>query len=75
MMNSKTWTATGRPVGSRRRSTIVMLATGLWQLLGVGYQRAQQRHRLLSLSDHQLRDIGLHRWEVELEVKKPFWRQ
>ncbi len=35
--------------------------------------RAKQRRELLSLSDHQLNDIGLTRKQVIAEAKKPFW--
>ena len=39
----------------------------LWQ------ERASQRYRLAEMSDHQLRDMGLTRSEVERESEKPFW--
>jgi uncharacterized protein YjiS (DUF1127 family) len=39
-----------------------------------GYARARQRRSLVALSDHQLRDVGLTRSDVEQEVIKPFWR-
>lgn len=35
---------------------------------------ARQRRHLASLSDWQLRDIGLSRADVEAETTKPFWR-
>jgi len=37
-------------------------------------RRTRERHALLSLDDHILRDVGLTRREVELEGRKPFWR-
>ncbi len=40
----------------------------LWQT------RAEQRMRLLTLDDHELRDIGVTRAEAEAEARKPFWR-
>lgn len=40
----------------------------LWQ------ERAVQRIKLADMSDHQLRDLGLTRCDVERESKKPFWR-
>jgi len=36
--------------------------------------RAGMRHHLRSLNDHQLKDIGLTRADVEREACKPFWR-
>ena len=36
-------------------------------------ERSAQRRRLLQLDDHQLRDIGLTRADIEKEASKPFW--
>jgi uncharacterized protein YjiS (DUF1127 family) len=38
-------------------------------------ERARQRRHLGELSEHMLKDIGLSRADVEVEVAKPFWRQ
>ena len=38
-------------------------------------ERVHQRRQLAQLSDHMLKDIGLSRADVEVEVAKPFWRQ
>jgi uncharacterized protein YjiS (DUF1127 family) len=73
-MSTKTWIETGRNVPSPRRSVVFTLVSGVWRGLSSGYQRAQQRHQLAGLTDYQLQDIGLQRWDVELEMKKPFWR-
>ena len=37
-------------------------------------QRSNERYLLAGLSDWQLRDIGLDRFQVEAETAKPFWR-
>ena len=74
-MSTKTWIATGRNVPSHRRSMVFMLLAGTWRVISSGYQRSRQRHQLTGLTDHQLQDIGLQRWDVELELKKPFWRE
>jgi len=42
--------------------------------LQVWYERNRQRRHLARLDDRLLRDIGLDRATVELEVMKPFWR-
>ena len=34
---------------------------------------ARERHHLSGLGDHALRDIGLSRADVDLEVRRPFW--
>jgi uncharacterized protein YjiS (DUF1127 family) len=49
-------------------------ARSLLRGLGSGFARARQRRQLGHLSDHQLRDIGLSRAEVEVEIHKAFWR-
>lgn len=37
-------------------------------------ERRRQRHALSLLSDAMLKDIGLSRADVEVELSKPFWR-
>ncbi|MEE8500205.1 MAG: DUF1127 domain-containing protein [Kiloniellales bacterium] len=36
-------------------------------------ERAQQRHALAQLDARMLKDVGLSRAEVDLELRKPFW--
>jgi uncharacterized protein YjiS (DUF1127 family) len=38
------------------------------------FRRARQRRDLALLSEHSLRDIGLSRADVDIEITKPFWR-
>lgn len=38
-------------------------------------ERARQRHVLVSLTDRELRDIGITRLDVWREVSKPFWQE
>jgi uncharacterized protein YjiS (DUF1127 family) len=38
------------------------------------HERARQRHALMQLSDHMLRDIGISRAEAVGEAGKPFWQ-
>jgi uncharacterized protein YjiS (DUF1127 family) len=38
------------------------------------HERARERHQLMQLSDHMLRDIGISRAEAFGEAEKPFWR-
>lgn len=37
-------------------------------------RRARSRHELAVLCDRCLRDIGITRYDVDHEVRKPFWR-
>lgn len=43
-------------------------------LLATWHRRASDRARLRSLDAHLLRDVGLSRGDIEVEVSKPFWR-
>lgn len=36
--------------------------------------RARERRGLAQLTDRELRDIGISRYEAEQEWRKPFWR-
>lgn len=55
----------GRGGGWVRRAAGVVR---LWR------RRVRGRRELASLDDRMLRDIGLSRFEVEAEGRKPFWR-
>lgn len=48
--------------------------TSLVDILYRWQQRASERHHLRHLSDHMLKDMGLHRADIAAEVSKPFWR-
>lgn len=37
-------------------------------------ERAQERRALASLSDSQLKDVGLSRADISREIDKSFWR-
>ena len=36
-------------------------------------ERGRQRHQLAALNDDALKDIGLTRSDVRIEIEKPFW--
>ena len=67
---------------SRAANTVAALSwawlrfavTAAFDLVLVWHQRSVERHRLKSLNDHMLRDIGISRFEVEAECRKPFWK-
>jgi uncharacterized protein YjiS (DUF1127 family) len=64
-------TLAGMMVPAAARSSAVALAEGVLDW----FERARQRRHLGELSEHMLKDIGLSRADVEVEVAKPFWRQ
>ena len=55
-----------RPVGSGVGRTIAFIFEAL--------ERQRTRRDLASLDDRMLRDIGLSRYEVEMELRRPWWR-
>lgn len=52
------------------RSRLAAFATALWRYRQVQRERAQLR----ALSDRELRDIGITRYDALCEARKPFWR-
>ena len=65
-----------RLMPARRRPVQFALATfeTVVALLGQWRQRALDRHRLGTFDDRMLKDIGLSRADIDVEVTKPFWR-
>jgi uncharacterized protein YjiS (DUF1127 family) len=51
---------------------IGFIRLGAW--LHLCWQRHRQRHALEGLSDHQLRDVGLTRDQVRIEIVRLPWR-
>ncbi len=68
-MRSVTWVESDRKA-KRNDGVVRAFLRGVTET----FRRAQQGRDLAALSDHALRDIGLSRREVELEIDKPFWR-
>ena len=56
------------PGGFSARLTAGLERVLLWQ------ERIVERRRLQTMSDHELRDIGVSRADIEVEARKPFWR-
>jgi uncharacterized protein YjiS (DUF1127 family) len=44
------------------------------RLAAVWYDRWLARQKLAELDDHLLRDIGMDRETLRIEISKPFWR-
>ncbi|WP_247872263.1 DUF1127 domain-containing protein [Azospirillum sp. TSO35-2] len=73
--------AAGAAVPANRNVTAVgptgIHTRSVWRLLDLLFtalERRKQRHALMGLDEHLLKDIGVSRSEVEQEVMKPFWR-
>ena len=66
--------APSKPRGDavRRHAPSSLLVT-LFDTIGSCFDRASQRRSLNALNDKMLRDIGLSRYDVEVESRKPFW--
>ena len=74
MHSSKPWTEIERSASWQRHSALWDLARAAMRGIVAGYRRSVQRRQLVILSDHQLRDIGVSRADVQIEWQKPFWR-
>ena len=71
-MRSRTWNETHQQ--SARGTAANGAMTVFLRVVAESFRRARQRRDLAALSDHSLRDIGLSRVDVDLEIGKPFWR-
>ncbi len=47
----------------------------LLSTLGVWLARARERQALARLDDRFLRDMGINRYDAQMEARKPFWRE
>lgn len=56
------------------RSSVTQKMNDLIKTLQVWLDRHHQRKQLASMDDGQLFDLGLTRKQVEVEIKKPFWK-
>ena len=50
------------------------LAAGYRHTLALWRDRVRERRAFAFLTDRELDDLGLTRWDVAEEVGKPFWR-
>jgi uncharacterized protein YjiS (DUF1127 family) len=44
-------------------------------LIGLWWRRSSDRQMLMMMNDRELRDIGITRYDVLYEARKPFWRE
>jgi uncharacterized protein YjiS (DUF1127 family) len=56
-------------------TTVRDLMTRGFDALALWQERSRMRHGLAMMDDRLLRDIGLTRDDVRLELRKPFWRE
>jgi uncharacterized protein YjiS (DUF1127 family) len=47
---------------------------GLFLVIAEWVRRSETRRELAGLSDRELRDFGLTRFDATREARKPFWR-
>lgn len=68
-MKTIVMTARVAPVAARHTSRL----TGFRKLVRSWIEVSKQRRALAAMSDHQLKDIGLTRFDAETEAARPFW--
>jgi uncharacterized protein YjiS (DUF1127 family) len=74
-MRSRTWDQSSRNhAGADRGKRLREIVRAALCVIGGWRERARERRQLAGLSEFQLRDIGLSRAEVEIELMKRFWR-
>jgi uncharacterized protein YjiS (DUF1127 family) len=61
--------------GSRVTRRILQIAKFARQRLGCWIDRSAERQRLPDMSERELKDIGITRYDALKEWEKPFWRE
>jgi uncharacterized protein YjiS (DUF1127 family) len=61
----------GRPEVARRAGIVGWIGNTLrlWR------SRIRERHSFDYADEHELHELGLSRWDVEREIRKPFWQE
>ena len=54
------------------RVTALLRSAG--EIVAQWRERARHRRGFPALSERELSDLGISRWDFEHELKKPFWR-
>ena len=62
-----------RPTAASFGKFLIEAAAQALRTLLIWQERDRQRHALAQLDARMLKDIGLSRAEVVLELRKPFW--
>ncbi len=63
-----------RPTAASFGKFLIEAAAQALRTLLIWQERDRQRHALAQLDARMLKDIGLSRAEVALELRKPFWQ-
>ena len=56
------------------RSRTPRMASSLIQRLAHLWKRRREREQLLSLTERELKDIGLTRYDAVMEARRPLWK-
>jgi uncharacterized protein YjiS (DUF1127 family) len=62
---------------ARRHSSLhraLAMLRSAWGILKLWHERGRQRRALAGLDERLLRDLGITRYDAEVESSKPFWR-
>jgi uncharacterized protein YjiS (DUF1127 family) len=51
------------------------LAGAIARTLRTWGARIRERHAFPLIDERDLREMGLSRWDIEQELRKPFWRE
>ena len=62
-----------RPTAASFGEILLEAAARVLRTLLTWQERARQRRALAQLDARMLKDVGLSRAEVDLELRKPFW--
>ncbi len=62
-----------RPIAARSGEILLEAAARAVRTLLTWQERDRQRHALAQLDARMLKDVGLSRADVDLELRKPFW--
>ncbi len=63
-----------RPTAASFGKFLIEAAARALRTLLIWQERDRQRHALAQLDARMLKDVGLSRAEVALELRKPFWQ-
>ena len=70
----ETYAGPRRPTAASFGKFSIEAAARALRTLLIWQERDRQRHALAQLDARMLKDIGLSRAEVALELRKPFWQ-
>ncbi len=69
-----TYAGPRRPTAASFGKFFIEAAARALRTLLIWQERDRQRHALAQLDARMLKDVGLSRAEVALELRKPFWQ-